>query len=338
MPTLRSSKRLLIITGGDPAGIGPEIIIKALSHRSIVKSCIPLIIGDLNVFKKHAKKIKCEIDLRKTSNQALYDKKRDAVNFLDLENLPRKSFRFGHTSKVNGKASLEYIIYAISILQKAKNACLVTAPISKESIYRADFKKGGHTELLALLTGRDVTMMLVGGSLRVSLVTRHIPLALVSRFLTKEKIIGVTKRTINTLKHRFGIKNPKLAICALNPHAGENGIYGKEEKKIIIPAVKSLKKKYKNSVSGPFAADVLFHKAYKGQFDAVISMYHDQGLIPLKMVAFEKGVNLTLGLPFIRTSPDHGTGFDIAGKGKADPSSMIEAIKLALALSEKSPK
>jgi len=175
-------------------------------------------------------------------------------------------------------------------------------------------------------------MMLVGNSLRVSLVTRHIPLKDVPKRLTRGKIIQTTKNTHDALKKFFRIRRPKIAICGLNPHAGEGGVLGMEEKAIISPAVNYLRKKIKG-ISGPLPADTLFNKAYKGEFDAVVCMYHDQALIPLKMVAFEKGVNMTLGLPFIRTSPDHGTAFDIAGKGKADPSSMIEAIKLAARLS-----
>jgi 4-hydroxythreonine-4-phosphate dehydrogenase len=314
-----SGKRLVVITGGDPSGIGPEIILKALTGSNLPGYVTPLIIGDYKVFKKNAKILKLDIP--------------PSAQFTDLGNVRERNFRFGAVSKTYGAASMEYLTCGISLVKKNKAASLVTAPICKESINKAGFRFPGHTEFLSCATkSKKVTMMLVGGAFRVGLVTRHLPLAEVPRRITKEKIIRAARNIHYALKRFFKIPHPKIGIAALNPHAGEGGLLGREEKTIIRPAVQALRKSLKG-ISGPFVPDALFYKAYKQEFDAVVCMYHDQGLIPLKMVAFEKGVNLTIGLPFIRTSPDHGTGFDIAGKGKANPSSMIEAIKLASRLS-----
>ena len=310
-----SGKKLVVITGGDPSGIGPEIILKALAERALPQKFNPLIIGDYKVFRKNAKVLKIGIP--------------PSAGFMDLGNVPPGTFRFGALDKRYGRAAMEYLSCAAAVVKKTKGASLVTAPINKESINKAGFKFPGHTEFLSHITkSKNVTMMLVGGALRVSLVTRHIPLGEVPGCITKDKIIQTAENTYYALKRFFRVPHPKIGIAGLNPHAGEGALLGKEEKTIILPAVKYLRKKLKG-ILGPFAPDTLFYKAYKGELDAVVCMYHDQGLIPLKMVAFDRGVNLTIGLPFIRTSPDHGTGFDIAGKGKANPSSMIEAIKLA---------
>ena len=211
---------------------------------------------------------------------------------------------------------------------------LVTAPINKEAASGVGFGFPGHTEYLASLTDtKEFAMMMIAEPLRITLVTRHIPLADVAKSITENGIIQAVILTRDVLKSRFKIKSPAIAVCGLNPHAGESGVIGNEEKDIIRPAVSRLQKKFKG-IRGPIPADAVFYSAYKGGYDAVICMYHDQGLIPLKMTSRDKGVNMTLGLPFIRTSPDHGTAYDIAGKGIADPSSMMEAIKLAVLLSK----
>ena len=314
MRTSHSDKKLIVITSGDPSGIGPEIILKALRVFKSNKKIIPLVIGDYNVFLKHS----CALKMKIPSD----------INFVDMNKIQHKDFRFGSLNKVYGRAAMSYLALGTSIAWKMKNASLVTAPINKESINKAGFKFTGHTEFLSHVTkSKNVTMMLVGGDLRVSLVTRHIPLNQVAKSLTKDKIIKTAENTRHALKKFFKIPKPKIGVCALNPHAGDGTVLGREERAIIIPALRKLK------IKGPYPADTLFYRARRGEFDAVVCMYHDQALIPLKMTAFEKGVNLTVGLPFIRTSPDHGTAFDISGKGKADPASMIEAIKLAAKLS-----
>jgi len=337
MRTSHSNNKLVVITGGDPAGIGPETILKSLLGSEFTKAFTPpfghkspftpIVVGDYGVFLKVSKRLNQDISFVKP--QEFSNINHGRINFIDLDNVSGKGFKFGIIDKSYGKASMEYLLCALKVLKKIKNSALVTAPINKESINRAGFKFPGHTEFLSDKTkSKAVTMMLVGGPLKVSLVTRHIGLSKVSQVLKKENIIKTTLDTNFVLKKFFKIKNPKIGIAALNPHGGEGGLFGKEDKLIIEPAVDYLKKKIKK-VTGPHPADSLFYKAYGGKLDAVVCMYHDQGLIPLKMIAFEKGVNLTIGLPFVRTSPDHGTGFDIAGKGKASPSAMLEAIKLA---------
>jgi len=269
-------KPTVLITAGDPRGIGPEVTKKALQDSSI----------------------------------------RSLANFFVIE--PEDETGFDAIKK------------AVQILKKKKADALVTAPVNKEAINKAGIFFQGHTEYLAKTTNtKKFAMMLCGGPLKVTTVTRHIPIKEVSRHITESKIIDSVRLTYEALKSYFGIKNPKIGICGLNPHCGEGGRIGREEKDIIIPAIKKIKRRIPG-VQGPISGDIIFYIAYKGRLDAVISMYHDQGLGPLKMVAFEKGVNVTLGLPFIRTSPDHGTAYDIAGKGIADPSSMKEAIKLAI--------
>ncbi len=302
------------ITMGDPAGIGAEIIRKALdSNRLLPKNIDILVIGDRWVFEK-IKNLKFKIK---------------NFQFLDLENVPKKNFRFGRISPLYGKASLEYIDKAIELIKEKEIQVLVTCPVSKEAINLAGIDFKGHTEYLAShFRVKDFVMMLVGGNLKTSLVTRHIPLSKVSSILNTSDIYKTILLTEKALREFFGIKDPKIAVSSLNPHAGEGSFLGEEEKKKIMPAI-SLAKKHIKNICGPYPADTIFHSYLRGDYDCVVCMYHDQALIPLKMLFREKGVNLTLSLPFIRTSPLHGTAFDIAGKNRASPLSLIEAIKLA---------
>lgn len=308
-------KPSIVITMGDPAGIGPEIITKALCRKDIIGIADYHLIGDYHPFRQ------CAQDLPK------------AINVLDLKTLNAKNFPKGINPK-NGKASLSYIDVAMSLLKASKFSALVTGPICKESIQmvKPDFR--GHTEYLAdFFSVKRYEMMFVAKKLKVVVATRHIPLSKVAKTITIESLCQTIQLTGTTLKKVFRISNPKIAICGLNPHAGEGGRIGVEEKKIIIPAIQKAKRSFKN-VSGPLASDTVFCPFIAKRFDAVIAIYHDQGAIPIKMTAFNKLVNLTIGLPIVRTSPAHGTAFDIAGKNKADPSSMIEAIKLAVNLSK----
>lgn len=296
MPKARSGKPVIIITTGDPAGIGPEVTDKALDYKPLKGKAEFVVLGT-----ERAAKVKVPI---------------------------------GVPSREGGSISAENIRRAVSMLRAISGPkALVTAPISKFSLKKAGINFPGHTEMLASLTAsRHVTMMFSADKFRVALVTRHIPLSRVSSEIDQKKIILTTGAFYSALRYRFGIRRPAIGVSALNPHAGESGLMGREENGIILPAVKNLRKKF-GSIIGPVPADSLFRLLYLGRLDGVVSMYHDQGLVPFKMLYFNKGVNVTLGLPFIRTSPDHGTAFDIAGKGKADPSSMIEAISLAIKLS-----
>jgi len=281
------------ITAGDPAGIGPEIAAKAAADPRVRAACEPIVYG------------------------------------------PPGDQRFepGRLSADAGRAAYETIVRAVADAQKGSVHAIATAPVHQEAFRLAGLPWSGHTDLLAHLTGAaDVAMLFYSEPLRVVLATIHIPLAEVPRALTKaslERTIALTGRELP----RFGLARPRIAVCGLNPHAGEHGLFGAEEQQAIGPAIEACREKGVD-VSGPFPADTIFVRAQRGEFDCVVACYHDQGLIPVKLVAFGRAVNVTLGLPIVRTSVDHGTAFDIAGKGIADPDSMVAAVLLAARLAK----
>lgn len=289
-----SSKPRIAITAGDPAGIGPEIALLAAAADDVRSLCEPLIYGP-------------------SSNDEL------------------SRFTRGRVSAEAGRAAYDAIVRAVEDARAERVAAIATAPINKEAFALAGLPWKGHTDLLAHLTGaRHGVMMFYSDTLRVVLATVHIPLADVPRAITQPSIEEIVQLTASELP-RFGIASPRIAVAGLNPHAGEHGLLGAEDERILRPAVAACAARGVD-VRGPFPADTIFVRALRGEFDVVIACYHDQGLIPVKMAAFGKAVNVTLGLPIIRTSVDHGTAFDIAGQGTADPSSMIEAVKLAARL------
>lgn len=300
------------ITIGDPSGIGPEVVIKALNSPAINRLANYLVIGDKFVLSKASKK-----NLPRN------------VKLIDMANVNRKGFSFGKVKAEYGAASMDYINFALGLLKKGMIDCLVTAPISKESANLGGYKITGHTEYLAKKTNsKNFEMMLLAKNLRTLTVTRHLPLKDISRKLKTKDIYQAIALIYDALKKYFLIKKPKVAVCALNPHLGEHGLLGQEERIKIAPAVNKAKKRF-GSVFGPVASDAVFRDCLRGKYDAIVTMYHDQSLITLKTLFPNSAVNLTIGLPFVRTSPCHGTAFDIAGKNLADPTSMIEAIKLA---------
>ena len=315
-PTLKSSKIRVGLTIGDPAGIGPAITLRALK---ILKGKADFtVIGDSLVLAKAAKLLKVALE---------------PVKLIDLNNVGEKNFNFGSLNAQNGSACLEYLDAALELLKNNKIDCLVTCPISKKAINLAGLKFSGHTEYLAKQTGcQDAVMMLINDKLKFSLLTRHIRLRDVSRALTRELLENNILNTVKGLRSLFLIKKPRLVICGVNPHASDNGVIGTEEQKVIMPVIRNLNKKLNSvTISGVLGADVAISEAAKGKFDCVIAAYHDQALIALKLTDFNSGVNLTLGLPFARTSPLHGVAFDIARKpALAVPSSLIAAIKLAI--------
>ncbi|NQT46370.1 MAG: 4-hydroxythreonine-4-phosphate dehydrogenase PdxA [Candidatus Omnitrophica bacterium] len=314
-------KPVIAVTMGDPAGIGPEIVLKAIAKKGIRQSAQFLLIGDSSVLTRAARILKCK-------NYSAKD-----IYLVDLADAGSRKFSFGKTDKVCARAALRYVKLAIEFAKAGLVDAIVTAPVSKESIRSVDKAFVGHTELLAREFGVDkFVMMMAAGNLRVSLVTRHMSLSRAVKSLNQKDIYETIVLTGRSLKRHFGIKEPRLAVCGLNPHCGEGGEIGIEEKRIIRPAVMRAKRSLKRLV-GPLSAEAVFYDGYRGRYDALICMYHDQALIPFKMVARDRGVNITLGLPITRTSPDHGTAFDIAGKGVADSGSMEEAIFLAAQLS-----
>lgn len=317
------------ITMGDPAGIGPEIIVKALEQKSVWETCTPLVLGDPGIMKNALDLLSSTLTLHPVKNVEEIDKGERRINLLSLSHIAMGQFSYGKPNKHTGNAMVSYIQEAIHLALREKIDAIVTCPINKAAMSLAGYSYPGHTELLAEATKTDkYAMMLAGEKLKVVLVTIHHPLREVPDILTFDKIISTIRITHTTLRKYFALKVPELAVAALNPHAGEGGIFGNEEKKIIDPAIRKAREEGIN-VLGPFASDTLFFYASRGKFDAVICMYHDQGLIPLKLLHFEDAVNITLGLPIIRTSVDHGTAYDIAGIGSANPQSLINAIKTA---------
>ncbi len=306
----------LAITLGDPAGIGPEVVVKALARADVRASCAPIVIGDRETLRETAARLRERLD----------------VEIVDETPLPRRARRPGRPTMEGGRASYRWIETAARLATTGAVDAIVTAPINKAWVTRAGFPISGHTELLRDLTGApDVRMMLAGERLRVVLVTMHVALAAVPRALTVENVARTIAVADDHLRRYHGLARPRLAVAGLNPHAGEGGLFGDEEVRIIAPAVRRARRAGAN-VSGPHAADSLFFRAVEGEFDAVVAMYHDQGLIPLKLLHFHDGVNVTMGLPIVRTSPDHGTAYDIAGTGVADPGSMVAALLLAASM------
>ncbi len=301
---------------GDPNGISPEIVVKALNADEVSDICSPVVYGSREILESAASLTELKLDCR-------------IIEPFEYGAADLKPCRVDRKA---GEASLSYVREAVKDAVSGGIDAVVTAPISKESTHLAGSKFPGHTEMLRELTGaREAVMMFDGGNFRVVLVTIHTALRDVPKLITKHSVLSVIMITHRALVDQFKIKEPKLAVCGLNPHAGESGAFGDEEIIHIAPAVAEARK-LGVGVSGPLPADTLFYYANKGKWDAVVAMYHDQGLIPFKMVSFNVGVNMTLGLPIIRTSPDHGTAFNIAWKGIADPSSMVAAIKLAARL------
>ncbi len=327
-------KPICWITMGDPAGIGPEIIIKALSFNNLYQDCRPLVIGDSRILKDRLSIIPCSLEIKSIKELTEAQFTPGVVEILDLNNADPCGLKIGQVSKQAGQAAVEYIKEGVRLVLSRKIDTLVTAPISKEAINQAGFNYEGHTELLAELTHtQNYVMFFASPSLKVALVTTHIPLKEVPLSLSPERILEVIKLSYQALTCFWAMTEPKIGVAGLNPHAGEAGIFGQEEE-MIKEAIKNAQRSGID-VQGPYPADTLFTKENLTHYDCFVAMYHDQGLIPVKLLDFEKAVNVTIGLPFIRTSPDHGTAFDIAGRGIANPSSMIEAIKLAAQMARK---
>lgn len=319
-------KMFIALTMGDPSGIGPEIILKGFS-RFREKPYRVIVIGDLSFLKRKAKKFNLSINFNSIKDTSEAEFSPGKLNILDMKNLP-PDIPLGVANRKAGKASYKYIKKAVDLALQDKVSAIATAPINKKSVSLAGLSYAGHTEMLAKLTDSpDYAMMLIGGKIRVVLVTTHVAISGVKKFIKKVRILKIISLTDRSLK-LFGIDSPHIAVAGLNPHAGDEGVFGSEEKEEILPAVEMAKHQGIN-VAGPYPADSLFVKAKKGEFDAVIVMYHDQGLIPVKMEGFGKGVNITLGLPIIRTSVDHGTAYDIVDRSIADSGSLIAALDTA---------
>lgn len=316
---------------GDAAGIGPEIVLRSLADKAITQKCEIIIVGDLQHLREIASSYVPDLKLEPldVSNSS------ESIRVADLQNLPT-NFEVGIDAASTGKASAEYIEKAVDLWRQGRVDAIATAPISKKAIHLGGYDFPGHTEFLAALTGTErVAMSFFGGNLRVVLLSTHISLRHAIEQVTRENLTDLI--TFADLQLRKLLKrSPKIAMAGLNPHASEGGMFGTEEQDEIIPAVSACKDRGID-ISGPYSPDTIFLRAHRGEFDAVIACYHDQATIPVKSISFGSSVNVTLGLPLIRTSVDHGTAFDIAGKGIADASSMKAAILLAAELAASEP-
>jgi len=321
--------KIIGITLGDPAGIGGEIFLKGWKEIKKIKGSFPVLIGDLPVVLRIADILSRKVKIKEISDRKEVDG--SCINIFSIGAIKTKNFPVGKNSKICGLASFKYLEYGINLWKKGEIDALVTLPISKKSWEKAGINYPGHTEVLAdKFNIKNYAMIMVADNIRVLFVTTHISLKEVIEKLSEELIINKVKIGADFLK-KLKIKSPVIGVSGLNPHAGENGLMGREEIEIIEPAIKKLRKEGINCI-GPVVPDIIFRKAIKGDFSLIISMYHDQALIPLKTFYFEKLVNFTAGIPMIRTSPGHGTAFDIAYKNKANPSSFIESYKFAVKL------
>ena len=329
---MASQRPLLAITMGDPAGVGPEVIAKALEHPEVWQVCRPVVVGDAAWMEEARRLVGARRPvqaLRSVAEAGLGEK----LGVLDLANVDASRLARGQVSGEAGQAAYEFIQRAVRLALEGDVAGVVTAPINKEALHAAGLAYAGHTEILASLCGaKGVAMMLVAGRLRVSHVSTHVSLKQATERVTVERILQVVRLTHQALL-RLEPGTPRIAVAGLNPHAGEGGLFGEEEQQVIEPAVKAAQAAGMD-VRGPFPPDSVFLRASQGEFSAVIAMYHDQGHIPVKLLGFYEGVNVTLGLPIVRTSVDHGTAFDIVGTGRADERSLLAALRLAAQLAE----
>jgi 4-hydroxythreonine-4-phosphate dehydrogenase len=326
---LRSKKMCcpIAITMGDPAGVGAEVALKALEKHTRLSKTPFLLLGDALMWEATRRSLKIRMPLIPVETPSDATNLKRGVGVLDLGGPPVVDM--GRVDAACGAASVSYVHVGAKLAMGGMVRALVTAPLHKEAMHQAGFRYPGHTEMLADWSHtKDFAMMLAGGPFRITLNSIHVSLKDAVKAVTAENLFRKIALTHRALQDWFGIPHPHIMVAGLNPHAGEAGAFGTEEIKIVAPTLRKACAKGWN-VTGPYPPDTLFNRVMKGEGDAVVALYHDQGLIPIKLVAFDKGVNLTLGLPFVRTSPDHGTAFDRAGKGTADPSSMLEAIRLA---------
>jgi 4-hydroxythreonine-4-phosphate dehydrogenase len=333
VPAARGRKPRIGITIGDPAGIGPEVSLKAAAMDAVRAICTPVLVGDARYLSWWASHFGTAWDWQIAPAGGEEPAGFDRPAIYDLQNLPDvASIEMGREQAACGRAAAEAIETAVRLCQAGRLDAIATAPVNKKSLHLAGYPFPGHTEFLAHLTATDdFAMTFFSPSLRVALLTTHVPLAEVPRHVTR----GALERRIRLLHReflRYGFDRPRIAVAALNPHGGEGMLFGSEEALEMHPAIEACRERDGIEVSGPHSGDTVFVRAARGEFDVVLSCYHDQGLIPIKCYSFGEAVNVTLGLPFIRTSVDHGTAFDIAGRNKAEHSSMATAIQLAAEL------
>ncbi len=324
-------KKIIAITMGDAAGIGPEIIVKALGDSTVYDICSPLVIGDSGVINKTLKSLKSSLSLHQVDSTTDVGGQFGVIDILDLQNLQSDVIP-GKVSAECGRAAMEYISKAAEITGSGDASAMATAPINKESVAKAGYSDTGHMKYLARITGTTLyAAMLMTGTLKVVHLSDHYSLREACDLVKRDLILAKLKLIRDSFV-KWNLDNPRIGVAALNPHGSDGGLFGTQEETDILPAINDAKLQGINA-SGPFPADSIFNKAINGEFDVILAMYHDQGHIAVKVHGFETSVAVTLGLPFVRTSVDHGTALDIAGKGIADHRSMIEAITTAVELS-----
>ena len=334
-----NAKPIIGITMGDPAGVGPEITCKMFANKTVYDFCKPLVVGDSACLNEGMKVGKVSLllnSIKKVSEGKFIP---GIIDVFDLHNVDIKSLKMGEAQAMAGKACVEYIKRAVELATVGEIDAIVTGPINKKAMNMGGYKYSGHTELLADLTNtKDFAMLLVTGPLKVIHVSTHVSLAEAIRRVQKERVMTVIKLADQALRE-LGVAHPRVAVAGLNPHAGEDGMFGNEEIETIAPAIEAMRKTG-IEVSGPIAPDTIFMRAKKGEFDVVVAMYHDQGHVAIKMLGFELGVNVSIGLPIIRTSVDHGTAYRRAGRklGTGDPSSLLEATRLATQMAKSRAK
>jgi 4-phospho-D-threonate 3-dehydrogenase / 4-phospho-D-erythronate 3-dehydrogenase len=325
---MSDNRPILGVTMGDPSGSGPEILIKALNLPEIRAVSRPIVIGDGATMRRAAGIVGMEVPIRSIERVADAVHEADIIEVLDLHNVDLEQLQHGRVQAMSGEAAFQCIVRAVELARGGETSAVVTSGINKESMNQAGHHYAGHTEILAELCGvRGVCMLLVAGDFRVGHVSTHCSLRQAIERAKKPRIMEVIRLTDEATR-RLGVARPRLAVAGLNPHSGEGGLFGDEEILEIGPAVETARAEGFD-VAGPVPPDTVFFRMKEGQYDAVVAIYHDQGHIPTKVLAFDSGVNVTLGLPIIRTSVDHGTVFGKAGKGTARPDSMVEALKLA---------
>jgi len=347
---MKNTRPFLGITMGDPFGVGPEIAVKALANENVYSLCRPLLIGDVNVFRQAVAFTQLKLKVRSVQSETEADFKPGQIDVLQPQGCCVKELLYGTVSAQAGHAAFTAIEKVIELAMDGTIHAVVTGPINKKAIHSAGYDFPGHTEIFAHYTGtKDYAMLLIydedsrfaGASLRVVHVTTHVPIREVSQMITQARVLKVIELAHDACQ-KLGITHPRIGVAGLNPHASDGGLFGREEHEHIVPAIEAARSTGIH-VEGPIPPDTLFPKAIGGLFDICVAMYHDQGHIPLKMTGFiwnkgnkrlssVNGVNITLGLPIVRTSVDHGTAFDIAGRGIASPDSMVSAIEYAVKL------
>ncbi|MEZ4677905.1 MAG: 4-hydroxythreonine-4-phosphate dehydrogenase PdxA [Caldilineaceae bacterium] len=327
------NRPILALTMGDPAGVGPEIIVKALRHADLYQRCRPLVIGDRRVLARAAGWIGADFTFDLVNSAAAGQYQAGHITLIDLANADPMQIAPGQLAAEAGAAAVDYVFTACDMAMRDDVQAVVTAPLNKEAMHMAGYTYAGHTELLTERTNaKRVSMLLTGPKLRVVHVSTHVGLAEAIRRVTTTRVGEVIDLAYRSCR-ALGVTEPRIAVAGLNPHASEGGLFGDEEERAIQPAIAAARARGLN-VSDPQPPDTVFLRAVNGEFDIVVAMYHDQGHIPMKLLAFDSGVNVSMGLPIIRTSVDHGTAFDIAGTGKAREESMLAAIDVALQMVE----